>query len=252
MAGERYAADAALRGYRERRDDDGGCVLVLELSHGTAELELVDDGVLRLRAWAQEEPLRPELALERGHWRAHAGSARERDGGISWQSTSCPLRVEVDATPLRIRLLDRRGAPLAELGELAFADSGAARIGFHCRNDDRFFGFGEKTGPLDKRGARLAMRNRDPESLEYADPLYVSIPFFLALREGGVALGLLLECFAASHFDVAAAHPGRVTIEASAGGLDLAVFPGPSPREVLERFSARGRGKRFGCQVKTR
>jgi alpha-glucosidase len=240
MAGERYAADAALRGYGERRGDDGGAALRLELSRGTAELELVDDGVLRLRAWADDvPPLRPELALERGAWQAHAGSARERDGGLVWQSTSCPLRIEVDAAPLRIRLLDRRGALLAELCELAFADSGAARVALCCAPTDRFFGFGEKTGPLDKRGARLAMRNRDPESFEYADPLYVSIPFFLAQRAEAGSLGVLLEAFAPSHFDVAASHPERVIIEASAGGLDLALFPGPTPAEVLERFTAR-------------
>jgi alpha-glucosidase len=239
MAGERYAADAALRGYRERRDDDGGAALHLELSQGTAELELVADGVLRLRAWADAEPPRVEQALERGAWRAHAGSLRERADGVGWQSAECALRVEVDAAPLRIRLLDRRGATLAELCELAFADSGAARIALRCAAGDRFFGFGEKTGPLDKRGAKLAMRNRDPESFEYADPLYVSIPFFLTQREGAGSLGVLLECFAPSHFDVAASRPDRVALEASAGGLDVALFPGPSPREVLERFSAR-------------
>src|SRR5262245_39313949 len=217
MTGERYAADAALRGYRERSDGDGGSALVLELSHGFAELELVDDGVLRVRAFAKEEPLRPEHALERGAWRAHACRAQSRGDVLTWQSPACALRVEVDAAPLRVRLLDRRGTPLAELGELAFAESGAARIALACAPDERFFGFGEKTGPLDKRGQRLVMRNRDPESFEYADPLYVSIPFFLAHRRGGPALGVLLEAFAASRFDVAATRGDRVVLEASRG-----------------------------------
>jgi alpha-glucosidase len=240
MAGERYAADAAVRGYRERRDADGGSALLLELSHGFAELELVDDGVLRVRAYAKQEPLRPEFALERGAWRAHACRAQERDGGLVWQSPACALRVEVDAAPLRVRLLDRRGAAVAELGELAFAESGAARVALACAPDERFFGFGEKTGPLDKRGSRLVMRNRDPESFEYADPLYLSIPFFLAHRRGGAgALGVLLEAFAASRFDVAAERADRVLLEATQGGLDLALFPGPTPREVLARYSAR-------------
>jgi alpha-glucosidase len=240
MTGERYAADAALRGYRERSDGDGGCALLLELSHGFAELELVDDGVLRVRAFAKEEPLRPEHALERGAWRAHACRAQARGDVLTWQSPSCALRVEVDAAPLRVRLLDRRGTPVAELGELAFAESGAARIALACAPDERFFGFGEKTGPLDKRGQRLVMRNRDPESFEYADPLYVSIPFFVVHRRGTAgSLGVLLEAFAASRFDVAATREDRVAIEALQSGLDLALFPGPTPREVLARYSAR-------------
>ena len=240
MTGERYAADAAVRGYRERHDDRGGSALVLELSHGFAELELVDDGVLRVRAFAKDEPLRPELALERGAWRAHACRVQERSDGFTWQSPSCALRVEVDVAPLRLRLLDRRGAAVAELGELAFAESGAARIALACTAGERFFGFGEKTGPLDKRGARLVMRNRDPESFEYADPLYVSIPFFLLHRLGGAgALGVLLEAFATSRFDIASTREDRVVLEATQGGLDLALFPGPTPSEVLARYSAR-------------
>ncbi len=242
MEGGRYAADAVLRGYRVQRDRDAGAALVLELSRGEARIELVAEGVLRVRAFEGAPPLRPEHALERGAWRAHAAEVREREGGISWLTSACPLRVEVDAQPLRIRLVDRRGARLAELDLLAFAASGGARIALACEPGERFFGFGEKTGPLDKRGARLAMRNRDPESFEYADPLYVSIPFFLVHRgaaPGAGALGVLLEAFGPSHFDVAASRPDRVLLEVLHGGIDLALFPGSSPREVLERFSAR-------------
>ena len=106
---------------------------------------------------------------------------------------------------------------------------------------ERFFGFGERTGGLDKRGERLFLRNRDPEA-SFADPLYVSIPFFIGLRrgpEGPRARGVLLDAFAPSHFDVAAAAEDRVGLETTAGGLDLTVFPGPEPRHVLERFTAR-------------
>jgi alpha-glucosidase len=241
MEGERYAADAALRGWRVRRDGDGGSALVLELTHGEAELELVAEGALRLRAFTKPEPARPERALERGAWRAHDASVREQGAGLQWLTPASPLRVEVDAQPLRIRLVDRRGAVVALLCELAFSQDGGARVSLACAEGERFFGFGEKTGPLDKRGARLAMRNRDPESFEYADPLYVSIPFFLVHRPatGPGALGVLLEAFGPSHFDVASTRPDRVAIESQSHGLDLALIPGPSPRDVIERFTAR-------------
>jgi alpha-glucosidase len=242
MEGGRYAADVALRAVRVQRDRDGGAALVLELSQGELQIELVADGVLRLRAYEGPEPARAEQAIERGAWTVHAADVREREGGFSWLTSACPLRVEIDSAPLRIRLVDRRGARVAELDALAFAPGGAARIALACEPGERFFGFGEKTGPLDKRGARLAMRNRDPESFEYADPLYVSIPFFLVHRAptaSAGALGVFLESFGPSHFDVAATRPDRVLLEAQHGGIDLSLFPGPSPREVIERFSAR-------------
>jgi alpha-glucosidase len=240
MEGGRYAADAALRGHRVRRDRDGGAALVLELSRGVAEIELAAEGVLRVRAFGAAEPPRPELALERGAWRVCASELRERPGGLSWLSPECSLRVEVDADPLCIRLEDRRGAAIAELCELAFAEPRGARIAVRCGAGERCFGFGEKTGPLDKRGSRFLLRNRDPESLDYSDPLYVSIPFLL-LHRGGAAgsVGVLLESFGPSQFDVAATRPDRIRLEALHGGLDVAVFPGPAPRDVLERFTAR-------------
>jgi alpha-glucosidase len=180
--------------------------------------------------------------LERGAWRAHAASVREQGAGLCWHTPASPFRVEVDADPLRIRLVDRRGAVVGELGQLAFSQNVGARVALRCAEGERFFGFGEKTGPLDKRGATLAMRNRDPEAFEYADPLYVSIPFFLVHRPAtnvAGSLGVLLEAFRASHFDVAAEDAERVRIEALYGGLDLALIPGPTPRDVIERFTER-------------
>jgi hypothetical protein len=99
MEGGRYAADAALRGYRVQRDRDGGAALVLELSRGEVQIELVAEGALRLRAFEGAEPLRPEHALERGAWRCRRRGARWEGGSPG--SPRFPLRVE-DAQPLQI------------------------------------------------------------------------------------------------------------------------------------------------------
>ncbi len=63
------------------------------------------------------------------------------------------------------------------------------------------------------------------------DPLYVSIPFFMGLHHGATARarGVLLDAFAPSRFDVAASDASRVGLESVAGGIDLSVFPAPSP-----------------------
>ena len=51
--------------------------------------------------------------------------------------------------------------------------------------DEHYFGFGEKSTPLDKRGRSLVMWNKDPEGFDASsEPLYQSVPFFLALRQG--------------------------------------------------------------------
>ena len=85
------------------------------------------------------------------------------------------------------------------------------------------------------------MRNRDPER-DARDPRYLSIPFFLSLLPGEAvhrARGIMLEAFGPSRFDVAAHRADRVQLETEADGIDVTIFPGPTPADVLRRFTAR-------------
>jgi alpha-glucosidase len=246
MAGERYAADVTLRSFRESpgTSEAGGTVLRLDLSGAVAEIGIASDGVVRLRAATGDRlPSPAEDALERGPWRPVSASAREREsGGVALVSPNAPVQVEVTADPFAVRVRDRRSAPVAVLSGLSFASGGASRISLAVAPSERFFGFGEKPGGLDKRGSRLTMRNRDPETQVQRDPLYVSIPFFLVRRpagEGGGCCGVLLESFGPSRFDVAAKRPDRIELETQADGLDVLVFPGPEPADVVRRFTER-------------
>ena len=105
---------------------------------------------------------------------------------------------------------------------------------------ERFYGFGEKYGTLDKRGSRLQMRTRDPQ-LSRRDPLYVAIPFFMGVSSArkSQARGVLLDSFAPSVLDVAAANPDQIELETAAAGIDVTLFPGPLPGDVLRRFTDR-------------
>ena len=138
-------------------------------------------------------------------------------------------------------LSDRKGALVARIVDLGFAPGGGGRIAIEARPGERFFGFGETSGGLDKRGRRLRMRNRDPH-LDTRGSLYVSIPFFLGLAPGGrghPARGVFLDALAPCRFDVAASVADRVVATTDFDGIDLTVMPGPTPREVTRRFAAR-------------
>ena len=57
------------------------------------------------------------------------------------------------------------------------------------RQDEHFFGLGEKTGALDRRGNSYTMWNSDkPCYSDSEDPLYKSIPFFISSYKYGVFL----------------------------------------------------------------
>ena len=239
--------------------------LDLDLGDAVARLEIARDGSLRLRAAAGRAlPLDRSEALGREPWQASNAEPFALDAGradgsgqieaatlapaggasfaLAFDGPEGALRVEVDQQPFGLRVFERGGHQIARLTDLAFRTDGAARIELVASPDQRFFGFGSKTGPLDKRGRVLRMRCRDAPVREGSDPLYVSIPFFLRLSRAGSesrADGFLLDAIAPSRFDVAVTDASRVAIETDADGIDLTLFPGPRPADVLRRYTAR-------------
>ncbi len=113
-----------------------------------------------------------------------------------------------------------------------------ARLALNAPLDEAYLGFGEKVGALDKRGMRLTFWNTDvmPHHPD-TDPLYISIPFSLGLREG-VAWGFFLDETWRSEVDVAYAEPDRVRWESWGPELDVYLITGPHPADVVRRYVA--------------
>jgi alpha-glucosidase len=110
---------------------------------------------------------------------------------------------------------------------------------------DRYFGLGDKTGPIDLAGRRL--RTRQLDALGYdartGDPLYKHWPFFLQHHAvSGLAHGQFYDTLAECTFDFGAEHDnyhGRYrATEIADGDLDLYVYAGPTLRDALARFVA--------------
>jgi len=102
----------------------------------------------------------------------------------------------------------------------------------------RYYGLGERTGFLNKKGRRYTFWNTDEtEHTESTDRLYQSQPFLLA-SEGEKALGIALDESFPLVFDLARADPNRSRIETPGPTLDLYLLPGPTPAEVVARLTA--------------
>src|SRR5262249_21370794 len=96
---------------------------------------------------------------------------------------------------------------------------------------ERFYGFGEKAGPLDKRGRTLTFWNTDA----YAPgegPLYQSVPFFIGLR-GAAAYGVLLDDTHRLRRDMAAGDPSRYVLATAGDEVDQYLLGGPALRDVV-------------------
>jgi alpha-glucosidase len=118
-------------------------------------------------------------------------------------------------------------------------DPPSARWSARMPPDRRVFGFGERSGLLDKRGKRYTCwttdewRHQGPTT----DSLYVAIPWFLALDTDGRCFGLFLNTTFRSAFDMSALAEERFTMDADVDELDWYLIDGPEPGQVLERFA---------------
>ena len=109
---------------------------------------------------------------------------------------------------------------------------------------DRFFGLGDKTGPLDKHGRRLRTLAVDAlgYNAETSDPLYKHWPFLLG-RDGDSAtsFGLFYDTFAPTTFDLGCEydnyHGFYRYAEIDDGDLDYYLFVGPRIRDVVRKFT---------------
>ncbi len=104
------------------------------------------------------------------------------------------------------------------------------------RPGDHYYGFGEKTGHLDKVGARMEMHNADMPYRKSADPLYQTHPFFLTINKG-IAHGIFFDNISKSIFDMGYSHDRYYYFGAEKGELNYYFIHGPTIQEILESYT---------------
>lgn len=149
-----------------------------------------------------------------------------------------PLRLEWALPDGRIFASDRGAQPYMRGERNARVRHAMTR---HAR--DRYYGLGDKTGPLNLHGRRLRTKMTDALGFDpvSGDPLYKHWPFVL-VREGayGIPYGLYYDNLAVATFDLGAEHdnyygPYR-SYEAEGGDLDYYVLAGDRLADVTARF----------------
>ena len=198
------------------------------------------DDILRVRAvMATDLPEDASWAVpEEMRGRSVNVSVKNDDDGASFQTASLSVRIE--RSPLRLIVSDLAGHVIsadAPTGAVAAAGSG-----FTLRKvlpqSEHFFGLGDKTGPLDRRGQAFTLWNTDAYHFqESTDPIYKSIPFFIAAGGPGGSYGILLDNTWRSWFDFGKQDPQTLAFGSAAGPIDYYLIYGPSVRHVVERYT---------------
>jgi alpha-glucosidase len=149
------------------------------------------------------------------------------------------LEVRLQLAPFRVSFYERTGRLIArDADRLGMAwDGTRVRCWKWMPTDEQYFGLGEKSGQLDKRGHAYVMWNTDAYGWgNSTDPLYESVPFFIGLR-GGRAYGLFFDNTWRSSFDLGVETPDQYSFGAEGGELNYYFFYGPDPKKVIRRYT---------------
>jgi alpha-glucosidase len=171
----------------------------------------------------------------------HAGMLELRGGEVA-----AHVRLEPFGVTWRMRVGDDLVDAAMDRSTYAYAVStSGTRIVHSATRDahDRYYGLGDKTGPLDQTGRRL--RTLQLDALGYdarnSDPLYKHWPFFLGRRADAHAwYGVYYDTLSEATFDFGQEfdnyHGFYRSTAIEDGDLDLWFVPGPELPAVVRRF----------------
>ena len=159
--------------------------------------------------------------------------------------TTPALKVRIERSPLRLIVEDLQGNVITEdapgrptqFTGKRDAQGGEFRVWKVLRTDEHFFGLGDKTGPLDRRGEAFNNWNTDAYGFqESTDPIYKTIPFFLG-ENTGIYYGVFLDNTWRSSFDFGSSLRDAYSFGSDGGPLDYYVLYGPDPKKVVENYA---------------
>ncbi len=159
-----------------------------------------------------------------------------------------PLRVVLERDPFGFVAHDQAGRVLVRdehedrrafgSGHVAFPFGFVTRDTIPCATgalalagDELIYGFGEKFGPLERRGRAITCCNRG--SGAWTSGEHKNIPLALSSR----GYGLFFNSTCPMRFDVGAASNASFTFAVAEPEIDLFVLAGPSFKQIIERYT---------------
>lgn len=205
------------------------CLAISVLAPNLIRVRLAPNGkFIPRRSWA--------VTLHDSEWAIAPFEVQETDATVEIATEQ--IRVSVQRQECRIACFDKAGRPFAQDADIGMGwRMGATAAWKQIAADEHFYGFGERTGLLDKLSERKT--NWTTDALDYGsltDEMYQAIPFFIALRPE-VGYGIFFNTTFWSQFDIGAEQPGVWRIETRGGELDYYIIYGPEPSNILHTYT---------------
>lgn len=219
------------------------------LNFGKGEIYIYSPSILRVRITAGEEfDLDESYAVIKrlNQWKKPNYKITESSTEIFVETDE--IKVTIIKAPFGVKTEENKedGQVLFEdlydkgngLGAFYYEREDGIGVGSFKRieDSDHFYGFGEKTGSLDKRGERLVMDNHDMPYSHNADPLYQAHPYYINIRKG-IAHAIFFDNISRTTFDMEKTYEGACYFKAESGDLNYYFIYGPGLDKVLERYT---------------
>ena len=232
------------------------------LFHTNADIKVcfVTDEIVRVRVAFDRELAEESYILSTTAWEDRLdglfGAERTRvqpvtpevtvtDEAVTFQTAA--VRLVAERSPLCFKLYDKDGTLLhSDLAGTPYILDSNRRVTHYSAMDeeDCFYGFGEKTGVLNKN--KKFLRERATDAMGYdaekMDTLYKHIPFYIRLsRASRKAVGVFYNNFYESVFNMGCEKsnywPRYSYWQADGGDIDLFLIAGGSIRRVVDNYT---------------
>ena len=215
-----------------------------QLTNCKLNLYVVDNNIIRFRFTNQNEFSKaPSYAVIYNGTMDNYSFKEDKD---FYEVSTSQLITRISKSPCRISIYDKQM-------NLINRDDKTFGVSFDCDEvrcfktlfkDEKFYGLGEKTGPLNRTGEQYVMWNSDkPRYTNDTDPIYQSIPFFIGVRslsgnsEEKTAYGIFFDNTYKSYFNMGASNKRFYWFGAEKGEMDYYFIYGPEIKTVISSYT---------------
>ncbi|HYG19392.1 MAG TPA: glycoside hydrolase family 31 protein, partial [Ohtaekwangia sp.] len=164
------------------------------------------------------------------------GDVRVESQAQAYEIFTDKLRIRVNRSPFSLQVFDKYQRLLMgdyhDKGHLF--DSTAVSAYKVLRADEQFFGLGEKSGSLNRRGGSYKMWNSDKPCYSASeDPLYKSIPFFMS----SYRYGIFFDNTYKSEFKFGSDSPEHYSFGSAGGEMLYYFIYGNDYKEIISSYT---------------
>ena len=201
-----------------------------------ASLQLLGEGIVRISYKESNDTLlrnKSFALVEDVLSKAQEINISEQDQSYEIFTSNLILRINKD--PFQIRIFDKYQKLLLEDFEnKGFTKHGENIASFKTlRSNEVFFGLGEKSGSINRRGKSFKMWNSDKPCYGVnEDPLYKSIPFFMSNN----GYGIFFDNTYKSEFKFGSESEKYFSFEAPGGEMTYYFIYGPTYKKIIKGY----------------